>query len=125
MLLAKTDIESAFHVLPVHPDSLQLLGCFWDGGYFVDRCLPMGCLVLTSRRLVSSWSGSCKMRWGFPSVIHYLDDFLSIGSAQNQVCLLLLHTMERVVADFGVPLVCDKMEGPLTCVWIVACQKRS
>lgn len=45
-LLAKTDIESAFRLLPVHLDSLHLLGCFWEGGYFVDRCLPMGCSLL-------------------------------------------------------------------------------
>lgn len=44
-LLAKTDIEAAFRLLPVHPDNLHLLGCFWDGGYFVDSCLPMGCSV--------------------------------------------------------------------------------
>lgn len=42
-LLAKMDIESAFCWLPVHPESLHLLGCCWEGCYFIDCCLPMGC----------------------------------------------------------------------------------
>lgn len=41
--LVKTDIELAFRLLPVHLDSLHLLGCFWKGGYFVKWCLPIGC----------------------------------------------------------------------------------
>ncbi|XP_071980513.1 uncharacterized protein [Engystomops pustulosus] len=40
-LLAKMDIESAFRLLPVHRDSLRLLGCFWESAFYVDRCLPM------------------------------------------------------------------------------------
>lgn len=35
-LLAKTDVESAFRLLPVHPHSFYLLGCHWQGFYFVD-----------------------------------------------------------------------------------------
>lgn len=44
-LLAKTDIEAAFRLLLVHPESFRWLGCFWEGQFFVDLCLPMGCSV--------------------------------------------------------------------------------
>lgn len=37
--------------------------------------------------------------------INYLDNFLCIGPAKSRVCFMLLHTMERVSVDFGVPLV--------------------
>lgn len=47
-LLAKTDIESAFQLLPVHPDSFHLLGFRWQGLYLVDHCLPMGCSISCS-----------------------------------------------------------------------------
>ncbi|KAM9319605.1 uncharacterized protein PAF06_003991 [Gastrophryne carolinensis] len=47
-LMAKTDIEAAFRLLPVHPESVYLLGCFFEGGYYVDRCLPMGCSISCS-----------------------------------------------------------------------------
>lgn len=43
--MTKTDVESAFRLLPVHPQSVYLLGCCWQGSYFVDRCLPMGCSI--------------------------------------------------------------------------------
>lgn len=49
---------------------------------------------------------------GCASVILYLDDFLCIGAGQNRVCSLLLHMMERVLAEFGVPLALEKTEGP-------------
>ncbi|OCT76152.1 hypothetical protein XELAEV_18031341mg [Xenopus laevis] len=44
-LMAKSDIESAFRLLPVHPECFHLLGCALGGAYFVDMCLPMGCSI--------------------------------------------------------------------------------
>lgn len=43
--MAKSDFESAFWLLPVHPQSFHLLRCCWQGSYFVDHCLLMGCSV--------------------------------------------------------------------------------
>ena len=40
--LAKTDVRSAFRIIPVHPLDYQLLGMQWKGRYYVDRCLPAG-----------------------------------------------------------------------------------
>lgn len=50
------------------------------------------------------------------SVLHYLDDFLFIFPGSSWVCVTLLPTMERVPADFGVPLAPDKTEGPNTVI---------
>ncbi|XP_072043658.1 uncharacterized protein [Amphiura filiformis] len=41
-LMAKADIESAFRLLPVHPDDFQLLGMKVGDEFFVDKALPMG-----------------------------------------------------------------------------------
>ena len=41
--MAKTDIKSAFRIIPVHPSDYPLLGFHWRDGYYYDRCLPMGC----------------------------------------------------------------------------------
>ena len=41
--LAKTDIKSAFRIIPIHPGDYPLLGMKWQGNYYFDRCLPMGC----------------------------------------------------------------------------------
>lgn len=40
--LAKTDIKSAYRIIPAHPSDYQLLGFQWRGKWYVDRCLPMG-----------------------------------------------------------------------------------
>ncbi|OCT57837.1 hypothetical protein XELAEV_18002927mg [Xenopus laevis] len=49
-LIAKVDIESAFRLLPLHPDSFKLTGCYFQGVFYVDMCLPMGCRGIGQRR---------------------------------------------------------------------------
>ena len=41
-LMAKVDIESAYRLIPVHPDDRPLLGFQWRGSVFSDAMLPFG-----------------------------------------------------------------------------------
>ena len=41
--MAKTDVKSAFRIIPISPDDFALLGMKWENSYYFDRCLPMGC----------------------------------------------------------------------------------
>ena len=41
--MAKTDVKSAFRIIPIHPNDFALLGMKWQNAYYFDRCLPMGC----------------------------------------------------------------------------------
>ena len=41
--MAKTDVKSAFRIIPIHPNDYPLLGMKWVNLYYFDRCLPMGC----------------------------------------------------------------------------------
>ncbi|KAM8945815.1 uncharacterized protein RCH25_049154 [Pelodytes ibericus] len=117
-LLAKTDIEAAFRLLPVHPSSFYLLGCQWEGGIYVDKCLPMGCAISCS--LFETFSSF--LEWvireesGSASIIHYLDDFLCVGPPDSSLCLTLLRTVEHVMHRFGVPLSQEKTVGPTTTI---------
>ena len=43
--LAKTDVKSAFRLLPFAPEDYELLGFRFRGMYYYDRCLPMGCSI--------------------------------------------------------------------------------
>ena len=43
--LAKSVIRSAFRLLPVSPDDYELLGFSFEGSFYYDMCLPMGCSI--------------------------------------------------------------------------------
>ena len=41
--LAKTDIKSAFRIIPLYQSDYLLFGIKWKNQYYFDKCLPMGC----------------------------------------------------------------------------------
>jgi hypothetical protein len=41
-LMAKIDICSAFHLLPILPSQRQLFGIFWEEYYYYDKCVGFG-----------------------------------------------------------------------------------
>ncbi|KAM4794908.1 uncharacterized protein WCC33_000060 [Rhinophrynus dorsalis] len=113
-LMAKSDIKSAFRLLPIHPECYHLLGCSLLGSFFFDMCLPMGCAISCYYfEVFSSF-----LDWvicqsvGVHSVLHYLDDFLFIGPGDSDECSRLLHGFREIAACFGVPIAEEKTEGP-------------
>lgn len=78
--LAKTDIKSAFRILPVHRDDYILLGFSWKEKFYYDLCVPMGCA--SSCAIFERFSSA--MEWieiqklGCHGVVHILGDFLFI-----------------------------------------------
>lgn len=44
--MAKCDIQSVFRLLPVHPDDFCLLGLKFEGKWYVDKSMPMGCSIV-------------------------------------------------------------------------------
>ena len=42
ILLAKFDVESAYRIIPIHPNDCYLFGMQWQGYHFVDMALPFG-----------------------------------------------------------------------------------
>ena len=78
--LAKTDIESAFRLIPLKPPDYERFGMFWDGKYYYGKVLPFG---LRSAPFLSNmlsdaveWILLNKCYISF--VCHILDDFLMI-----------------------------------------------
>ena len=75
--LAKTDIENAFRLIPIHPSNYNLLGFSFNDKFFFDKCLPMGCS--SSCQLFERFSDALLFifRKSHPSasVVKYLDDF--------------------------------------------------
>ncbi|KAM4031882.1 LOW QUALITY PROTEIN: uncharacterized protein ACNLHF_019259 [Anomaloglossus baeobatrachus] len=115
-LMAKSDIESAFRLLPVHPDCHHLLGWFVDGSYYYDTCLPMGCSISCYYFELFSSFLEWVVRWdsGSHSITHYLDDFLFVGPSDSPQCQFLLDNFCRLMEKFGVPLSQGKTVGPVS-----------
>ncbi|MES9883311.1 MAG: reverse transcriptase domain-containing protein, partial [Sedimenticola sp.] len=113
--LAKTDIKSAFRIIPIHPDDYPLLGFCWEGLFYYDKCLPMGasssCKIFEAFSTALEWIA--RQKCGCHSIIHILDDFLFIGESYERVDRAL-HTFMDQCALLGVPLSETKTFSPAT-----------
>ena len=116
-LLAKMDIKHAFRLLPVHPADRHLLAMSWKGNLFIDTCLPFG--LRSAPKLFNiladllSWILEKKRT---SPLIHYLDDFLTMGQEDSPACQNHLTTIKEVCQDLGIPLAMEKLEGPSQCI---------
>ena len=76
-LMAKVDIESAYRLIPVHPQERHLLGIIWKDNIFVDPMLPFGLRsapkIFTTVANAFQW---CPEQQCFNRVDHYLDNFI-------------------------------------------------
>ena len=109
--LAKVDIEHAYRNIPVHPTGRRWLGMQWDNQLFVDKVLPFG--LCSASKIFSAVADA--LEWilcnkGVTSSIHYLDDFLTMGSAHN--CQRNIQTILNCCSALGIPLKIQKIEGP-------------
>lgn len=78
--LGKTDIESVFHLIPVHLDDWELLGMFWNGQYYFDKVLPFG--LCSAPYIFNQLSDAIEWillnKCSISFVCHILDDFLIV-----------------------------------------------
>ena len=114
-----TIIESAFRLLPVHPDDFCLLGMKIMGKIWIDKAIPMG--ASSSPALFEKFSSfiewAAKRETNTETICHFADDFLIVGSdneSEGASCFQQVKTFEKVCAKLGVPLAADKAEGPVT-----------
>ena len=116
-LLAKIDIKSAFRLLPVHPADHHLLSMRWDKQIFIDTCLPFG--LRSAPKLFNiladllSWILEQQL---VTPVMHYLDDFLTMGPPHSPSCANNLQAIKDTCSMLGIPLALEKIEGPSQCL---------
>lgn len=115
-LMAKSDIQSAFRLLPVHPNDFCLLGFKFNGAWYVDKAMPMGCAVACAafEAFSTFLEWATKVRANTSHVTHYLDDFLFVGPSNSPACGEHLTAFQTLADELGVPLAQDKTEGPTT-----------
>ena len=116
-LLAKFDIESAYRLIPVHPDDRPLLGMRWRDKLYIDTTLPFG--LRSAPKLFNAVADA--LQWimehnGVPELLHYLDDFLIFGAPDSLECQQALEKALQLCLQLGVPVAKSKTEGPATSI---------
>ncbi len=113
--LAKFDIESAYRMVPVHPDDQPLLGMSWKGKVYFDKALPFG--LRSAPKIFSAVADA--MQWILEQrkvdMLHYLDDFM-VFSPSERGCGEALSTALLGCRELGVPIAAHKTEGPATAI---------
>ena len=114
-LLAKIDTRHAFRLLPIHPTDRHMLGMQWNGGVYIDTCLPFGLRSAPKLfNILAEFLTWIALQSGVSYLIHYLDDFLTMGPPSSLTCRQNLDTIIQLCNHLGVPLALEKIEGPST-----------
>ena len=101
---AKCDMKDTYRMIPVHPSEYPKLGIYFQGQYYYDKCLAMGC------------RSSCKIFEKFATAIHHiyefyypdtgyvcmLDDSLVLNNKEGS-CLYYLDRFTKLCDDIGIP----------------------
>ena len=114
-LLAKLDLESAYRIVPVHPQDRHLLGMQFDGELYVDTALPFG--LRSAPKIFTALADGLlwiMTRHGIQAALHYLDDYIFFGTPDTSECAEALKLALQLCEQLGVPVSKLKVEGPAT-----------
>ena len=108
----KTDIKSAFKIIPIHPDDHHKLGLYLFGKFYYDVTLVMG--AASACQIFEEFSTALEAIHIFYSgepTLHYLDDFFFISphllaSNSNK------SSFDNLCIDIGVPQAPNKVTLP-------------
>ena len=109
------DLESAYWIVPVHPEDRHLLGIHHDSAMYVDAALPFG--LRSAPKIFNTLADGLEwimIQHGVAHAVHYLDDFLFLGPPGSLVCLQSLTKALTLCQNLGVPVAMHKCEGPAT-----------
>lgn len=111
--LAKSDIKSAYRLVPVSPSDYSKLGFKFEGSYYYDKCLAQGCAssCRTFEMFSSALEWILKEKLSVKYCVHVLDDFLFLGKTYDE-CASYLSAWESLCNSLSVPLAPNKTVGP-------------
>lgn len=115
--LAKIDIESAYRLVPVHPQDRPLQAMLWRGQIYIDPMLPFG--LRSAPKIFNAIADTFQwylQQQGIRYVFHYLDDFIVLGAPGTQECDKAMTVLNDACSFLGVPVAEHKREGPSTCL---------
>jgi hypothetical protein len=85
----------------------------WHEHFFIDLALPFG---LRSAPFIFN-SLADLFEWIFvnnylvPQLLHYLDDYFTLGPQASPICAHSLHAIQQVAIDTGIPLAPEKLRA--------------
>ena len=110
--MAKTDIDSAFRLIPIHPLDHELLGFTFLNKYYFDACLPMGasssCAIFEKFSTAIHWIAATHLN--IKHMVHILDDFLILGP--KNTCHKNLTEFLLFCSNIGIPIKQEKTVYP-------------
>ena len=116
--MSKTDLDSAFRLLPVHHKDHNLLRFQLNDQFYYDCTLPIGasssCSIFS--RFSSSLQWLAQKKLGVRHMVHILDDFLFFGPAGSPLCNAHLDNFIFLCSTHGVPIKKEKTERATTCI---------
>ena len=114
--MAKADIQAAFRICPIHPQSQFLLGFHSKDKYYVDRCLPKGASISCQlfERVSSALQSIMQQKFAARHISHILDDFIMIGPAKFTSCQEDLDNSHLLARQINLPL--KHTKTPTTCI---------
>lgn len=100
------DFSSAFRFLQISPREICLLGINVDKLHYIDKCLPIYMGSSVSCSLFTIFFLSCLQRSEKDGIVHYLNNFSFVGSANSSECTWLMHQIRElcVPEDLGIPI---------------------
>ena len=117
IFLGKTDVQSAFHLVPLSflywPWLVMMVRNpstrVWQ--YFIDKYLPLGASISCAifQRFSNALCHITKVLSGRNSITNYLDDFLFIAYAKS-MCNLMIQNFLDICYRVGVPIADEKTE---------------
>ena len=111
--MSKTDIKSAYRLVPITPTEYHLLGFTYDNQYYFDTNLPMG--LKSSCKIFETFSSAleqaARLLCNIPHITHLLDDFLIVAKTKYQ-CAAYLHSFLGMCDYIGVPIAEEKTFAP-------------
>ncbi len=110
-LLAKFDVKDAFRLLRILPSDQYLLGIFFYGYFFYERCVPFG--IHCGPALFESFSTAVEAilhSRGVKEMFHYADDFLHLCLPEEAA--VGYRAILNVFALLGIPLSQEKLSPP-------------
>ena len=111
--MAKSDIKSAFRLIPINPADYPKLGFMYNNQFYYDKCLAQGCS--SSCRIFERFSTALEWilqnKFGVKHSCHVLDDFLFLAIT-GQECGIFLEAWKKLCTLLNIPLALDKTFDP-------------